>query len=159
MLRMISFSLVMRCRKSTADRSGSSGDAGRAGSARLLARAAADGCGIRPREDAANSALALFFVARAIDAAPGLRFAGLQAYNGAMQHLEHFADRKARDVLAGTDIEGLVATGVIVSNRVVRYLAEQYARQTEGRRPFKIFNVESEAIEWANEQLRVRRTE
>jgi hypothetical protein len=70
-----------------------------------------------------------------------------------------FADRKARDVFAGTDIEGLVATGVIVSNRVVRYLAEQYARQTEGRRPFKIFNVESEAIEWANEQLRVRRTE
>ena len=70
-----------------------------------------------------------------------------------------FADRRARDVFAGTDIEGLVVTGVIVSNRVVRYLAEQYARQTEGRRPFEILNVESEAIEWANEQLRVRRTE
>ncbi len=70
-----------------------------------------------------------------------------------------FADRKARDVFAGTDIEGLVATGVIVSNRVVRYLAEQYARQTEGRRPFEIFNVESAAVEWATDQLRVRQAE
>lgn len=34
-------------------------------------------------------------IARAIDAAPGLTFAGLQAYQGAMQHLARFEDRKA----------------------------------------------------------------
>ena len=65
-----------------------------------------------------------------------------------------FADRKARDVFADAKIEGRVATGVIVSSRVVRYLAEQYARQTEGRRPFRIFDSEGDAIEWASEQLR-----
>lgn len=65
-----------------------------------------------------------------------------------------FADRKARDVFADSDIEGRVATAVIVSNRVVRYLAEQYARQTEGRRPFAVFNSERDAIDWAGEQLR-----
>jgi 3-hydroxy-D-aspartate aldolase len=35
-------------------------------------------------------------IARAIDAAPGLKFAGLQAYQGAMQHMDSYADRKAR---------------------------------------------------------------
>ena len=65
-----------------------------------------------------------------------------------------FADRKAREVFADAEIEGRVATGVIVSSRVVRYLAEQYARQTEGKRPFRIFNSEREAIEWASEHLR-----
>ena len=65
-----------------------------------------------------------------------------------------FADRKARDVFADAEIEGRVATGVIVSSRVVRYLAEQYARQTEGKRPFRIFNTESEAVTWAHDQLR-----
>jgi 3-hydroxy-D-aspartate aldolase len=35
-------------------------------------------------------------IARAIDAAPSLKFAGVQAYQGAMQHLESYADRKAR---------------------------------------------------------------
>ncbi|PTW51506.1 3-hydroxy-D-aspartate aldolase BhcC [Rhodovulum kholense] len=39
-------------------------------------------------------------IARAIDAAPGLRFAGLQAYQGAMQHLDAYADRKAKIDLA-----------------------------------------------------------
>ncbi len=38
---------------------------------------------------------AVVALAQAIDAAPGLRFAGLQAYQGAMQHLEHHAERKA----------------------------------------------------------------
>ena len=69
-----------------------------------------------------------------------------------------FADRKARDVFAGTDIDGLVATGVIVSSRVVRYLAEQFARQTEGKRPFRIFRLENEAIHWAGDQLRRSRS-
>ncbi|MCC6006067.1 MAG: DSD1 family PLP-dependent enzyme [Rhodobacteraceae bacterium] len=35
-------------------------------------------------------------IARAIDAAPGLKFAGLQAYQGAMQHLDSYQDRKAK---------------------------------------------------------------
>ncbi|WP_114965641.1 3-hydroxy-D-aspartate aldolase BhcC [Alkalilacustris brevis] len=35
-------------------------------------------------------------IAREIDAAPGLTFSGLQAYQGAMQHLERYADRKAK---------------------------------------------------------------
>lgn len=35
-------------------------------------------------------------IAQAVDAAPGLRFAGIQAYQGSMQHLENYADRKAK---------------------------------------------------------------
>ncbi len=35
-------------------------------------------------------------IARAINAAPGLKFSGLQAYQGAMQHLQDYQDRKAR---------------------------------------------------------------
>lgn len=35
-------------------------------------------------------------IARAIDAAGGLKFTGIQAYQGAMQHLDLYADREAR---------------------------------------------------------------
>jgi len=35
-------------------------------------------------------------IARAIGAAPALKFSGIQAYQGAMQHLEDYADRKAK---------------------------------------------------------------
>lgn len=35
-------------------------------------------------------------IAKAIDAAPGLKFGGIQAYQGAMQHLDHYEDRKAK---------------------------------------------------------------
>ncbi|GGE20254.1 3-hydroxy-D-aspartate aldolase [Gemmobacter megaterium] len=60
-----------------------------------------------------NAAVAL---AQAIDAAPSLRFAGLQAYQGAMQHLEHHADRKAKaDVaiaLVRTVVSALQAAGL-----------------------------------------------
>ena len=35
-------------------------------------------------------------IARAIDAAPGLKFGGIQAYQGAMQHLATFAERKEK---------------------------------------------------------------
>lgn len=35
-------------------------------------------------------------IAKAIDDAPGLKFAGLQAYQGAMQHLDKYEDRKAK---------------------------------------------------------------
>lgn len=35
-------------------------------------------------------------IARAIDAAPGLKFTGIQAYQGAMQHMDSYEDRKAK---------------------------------------------------------------
>jgi len=41
-------------------------------------------------------------LARAIDKAPGLKFSGIQAYQGAMQHLDSYEDRKAKiDVAVG----------------------------------------------------------
>jgi 3-hydroxy-D-aspartate aldolase len=55
-------------------------------------------------------------LAKAIHAAPGLKFAGLQAYQGAMQHLDLYADRKAkidvavamvRDAVSALAAEGL----------------------------------------------------
>ena len=55
-------------------------------------------------------------IAQAIDAAPGLRFAGLQAYQGAMQHLDNYADRKAKIDIAVAQVrdavEGLKAVGL-----------------------------------------------
>jgi D-serine deaminase-like pyridoxal phosphate-dependent protein len=39
-------------------------------------------------------------MAKAIDAAPGLKFAGIQAYQGAMQHLDSYEDRKAKIEIA-----------------------------------------------------------
>jgi len=57
-------------------------------------------------------------IAQAIDAAPALKFSGIQAYHGAMQHLESYADRKARldaaiaivkDVVAALHAAGLKA--------------------------------------------------
>ncbi len=39
-------------------------------------------------------------IARAIDAAPGLKFAGIQAYQGAMQHMDNYEDRKAKITIA-----------------------------------------------------------
>ena len=41
-------------------------------------------------------------LAKAIAAAPGLKFAGIQAYQGAMQHMDLYADRKAKlDIAVG----------------------------------------------------------
>jgi len=55
-------------------------------------------------------------IARAIDAAPGLRFAGIQAYQGAMQHLDSYDDRKAKiDVavaMVKDAVEALAAEGL-----------------------------------------------
>ena len=39
---------------------------------------------------------AVVAMAKAIDAAPGLKFAGIQAYQGAMQHMDNYEDRKAK---------------------------------------------------------------
>ncbi len=46
-------------------------------------------CGVKTTE-------AVVEIAKAIDAAPGLRFTGIQAYQGAMQHLDDFDARKAK---------------------------------------------------------------
>jgi 3-hydroxy-D-aspartate aldolase len=43
---------------------------------------------------------AVVALAKAIDAAPGLKFAGIQAYQGAMQHMDKYEDRKAKIELA-----------------------------------------------------------
>ncbi|QBF30581.1 3-hydroxy-D-aspartate aldolase BhcC [Thalassococcus sp. S3] len=55
-------------------------------------------------------------IAKAIDAAEGLRFAGLQAYQGAMQHLDEYEDRKAKiDVavaMVRDAVEALKAEGL-----------------------------------------------
>ncbi|WP_103332442.1 3-hydroxy-D-aspartate aldolase BhcC [Pseudotabrizicola formosa] len=55
-------------------------------------------------------------IAQAIDGAPGLKFAGLQAYQGAMQHMDSYADRKAKIDLAVAQVrdavEGLKAVGL-----------------------------------------------
>ncbi|MCD1625950.1 MAG: 3-hydroxy-D-aspartate aldolase BhcC [Paracoccaceae bacterium] len=55
-------------------------------------------------------------IAQAIDAAPGLRFAGLQAYQGAMQHMDNYNDRKAKIDIAVAmvrdAVDGLKAVGL-----------------------------------------------
>ena len=55
-------------------------------------------------------------IAKAIDAAPGLKFAGIQAYQGAMQHLDAYDDRKAKiDVavaMVKDAVEALKAEGL-----------------------------------------------
>ncbi len=49
-------------------------------------------------------------IAKAIDAAPGLKFAGLQAYQGAMQHLDSYEDRKAKIEIAVAQVRDAVDT-------------------------------------------------
>ena len=55
-------------------------------------------------------------IAKAIDAAQGLKFAGIQAYQGAMQHMDKYEDRKAKIDLAVAQVrdavEGLKAEGL-----------------------------------------------
>ncbi len=48
-------------------------------------------------------------IAEAIAAAPGLKFAGLQAYQGAMQHMDLYADRKAKIDIAVAQVADAVA--------------------------------------------------
>lgn len=43
-----------------------------------------------------TTAEAVVEIAKALDAAPGLRFAGIQAYQGAMQHIDSYEERKAK---------------------------------------------------------------
>ncbi|MEZ5912983.1 MAG: alanine racemase [Paracoccaceae bacterium] len=46
-------------------------------------------CGVTTTQD-------VVAIARAVDAAPGLKFTGIQAYQGAMQHMDRYEDRKAK---------------------------------------------------------------
>ena len=66
-------------------------------------------CGVTTTEDVVK-------IAKAIDAAEGLKFTGIQAYQGAMQHLDSYEDRKekldiaiaqVKDAVDGLKAEGL----------------------------------------------------
>ncbi|WP_299829629.1 3-hydroxy-D-aspartate aldolase BhcC [uncultured Roseobacter sp.] len=49
-------------------------------------------------------------IAKAIDAAEGLKFAGIQAYQGAMQHMDSYDDRKAKIDIAVAQVKDAVDT-------------------------------------------------
>lgn len=66
-------------------------------------------CGVTTTED-------VVAIAKAVDAAPGLKFTGIQAYQGAMQHIDSYEARKAKldaaiamvkDAVAGLKAAGL----------------------------------------------------
>jgi len=68
-------------------------------------------CGVTTTED-------VVAIAQAVEAADGLKFTGIQAYQGAMQHMDSYDDRKAKldiaiamveDAVAGLKAEGLEA--------------------------------------------------
>ena len=66
-------------------------------------------CGVTTTQEVVN-------IAKLIDAAPGLRFAGIQAYQGAMQHMDKYEDRKAKLDAAiaqvADAVQGLKAQGL-----------------------------------------------
>ncbi|MCB1407550.1 MAG: DSD1 family PLP-dependent enzyme [Rhodobacteraceae bacterium] len=66
-------------------------------------------CGVSTTQDVVR-------IAQMIDAAAGLKFAGIQAYQGAMQHLDRYEDRKARLDIAVAQVadavQGLKAVGL-----------------------------------------------
>ena len=57
-----------------------------------------------------TSTPAVVELAKAIEAAPGLRFAGIQAYQGAMQHLDSYEDRQAKIDIAVAMVKDAVDT-------------------------------------------------
>lgn len=58
-------------------------------------------CGVKTAAD-------VVAIAKAIAAAPGLKFSGIQAYQGAMQHMDLFADRKAKIDIAVAQVKEAV---------------------------------------------------
>jgi 3-hydroxy-D-aspartate aldolase len=58
-------------------------------------------CGVTTTE-------AVVEIARAVDAAPGLKFTGIQAYQGAMQHMDSYADREAKLSVAIAQVKDAV---------------------------------------------------
>ena len=57
-----------------------------------------------------TSTPAVVALARAIAAAPGLKFSGIQAYQGAMQHMDKYEDRKAKIDIAVAMVKDAVDT-------------------------------------------------
>ncbi|QBY01093.1 DSD1 family PLP-dependent enzyme [Rhodophyticola sp. CCM32] len=57
-----------------------------------------------------TSTPAVVEIARAVEAADSLKFAGIQAYQGAMQHLDSYADRKAAIDIAVAQVKDAVDT-------------------------------------------------
>jgi 3-hydroxy-D-aspartate aldolase len=53
---------------------------------------------------------AVVALAKAIEAAPGLKFSGIQAYQGAMQHMDKYEDRKAKIEIAVAMVKDAVDT-------------------------------------------------
>jgi len=66
-------------------------------------------CGVSTTQDVVH-------IAKLIDAAPGLKFAGIQAYQGAMQHMDLYEDRKVKLDAAISQVadavQGLKAQGL-----------------------------------------------
>ena len=60
-------------------------------------------CGVTSTEEVVN-------IAQAIDNAPGLKFAGIQAYQGAMQHLDDYNDRKEKIDIAVDMVRNAMAS-------------------------------------------------
>ncbi|MGB5556499.1 MAG: 3-hydroxy-D-aspartate aldolase BhcC [Paracoccaceae bacterium] len=59
-------------------------------------------CGVTTTEDVVK-------IAKAIDVAPNLKFTGIQAYQGAMQHIDSYDDRKAKLDAAIAQVKDAVA--------------------------------------------------
>ncbi|CAN7719867.1 DSD1 family PLP-dependent enzyme (plasmid) [Aminobacter sp. NyZ550] len=59
-------------------------------------------CGVKTTEDVVT-------IAKAIAAAPNLKFSGIQAYQGAMQHIDGYEDRKAKLDAAVAQVKDAVA--------------------------------------------------
>lgn len=59
-------------------------------------------CGVTTTEE-------VVAIAGAIDAAPGLKFTGIQAYQGAMQHIDSYEDRQAKTDIAIEMVKDAVA--------------------------------------------------
>lgn len=57
-----------------------------------------------------NTTEAVVEIAKAIEAAPGLKFGGLQAYQGAMQHMDEYSARKAKIDIAVAQVKDAVDT-------------------------------------------------
>jgi len=66
-------------------------------------------CGVTTTQEVVN-------IAKMIDAAEGLKFAGIQAYQGAMQHMDSYEDRQAKLDIAiaqvADAVQGLKAVGL-----------------------------------------------
>ncbi|WP_284165191.1 3-hydroxy-D-aspartate aldolase BhcC [Frigidibacter sp. SD6-1] len=66
-------------------------------------------CGVNTTQD-------VVAIAKAVEAAPGLKFTGIQAYQGAMQHMDRYEDRKAKldaaIAMVKDAVQGLKANGL-----------------------------------------------